>query len=44
MSISAGFTAWTAADVVKDDISALIEDADVSLFEAKESGRDRAKG
>ena len=44
VSISAGFAARTAENVVKDDISALIEDADVSLFEAKESGRNRAKG
>ncbi|MDW5285896.1 diguanylate cyclase [Alteromonas macleodii] len=44
VSISAGFAVWKATDVVEDDVAALIEDADVSLFEAKELGRNQAKG
>ena len=44
VSISAGFAVWKAADVVDDDYSALVEDADISLFEAKERGRNQAKG
>ena len=44
VSISAGFAVWKAADVVDDDYSALVEDADISLFEAKEHGRNQAKG
>ena len=44
VSISAGFAVWKATDVVEDDVAALIEDADISLFEAKELGRNQAKG
>ena len=44
VSISAGFAVWKAADVVDDDYSVLVEDADISLFEAKEHGRNQAKG
>ena len=44
VSISAGFAVWKAMDVVEDDVAALIEDADISLFEAKELGRNQAKG
>ena len=44
VSISAGFAVWKATDVVEDDMAALIEDADISLFEAKELGRNQAKG
>jgi len=44
VSISAGFAVWKAADVVDDDYSDLVEDADISLFEAKERGRNQAKG
>jgi len=33
-----------SGDVVDDDYSALVEDADISLFEAKERGRNQAKG
>lgn len=44
VSISAGFAVWKAIDVIDDDYSSLIEDADVSLFEAKELGRNQAKG
>ena len=44
VSISAGFAVWKASEVVQDNLAALIEDADVSLFEAKESGRNQAKG
>lgn len=35
VSISAGFAVWKASDLVEDDVAALIEDADISLFEAK---------
>ncbi|MDY6976597.1 MAG: diguanylate cyclase, partial [Pseudomonadota bacterium] len=44
VSISAGFAVWKAIEVAQDNFTALIEDADVSLFEAKESGRNQAKG
>lgn len=44
VSISAGYAVWKATDVIDDDYSALIEDADLSLFEAKELGRNQAKG
>ncbi|WP_334018483.1 diguanylate cyclase [Alteromonas sp. S015] len=44
VSISAGFAVWKASDVVEDDVAALIEEADISLFEAKELGRNQAKG
>ena len=44
VSISAGYAVWKATDVIDDDYSALIEDADISLFEAKELGRNQAKG
>jgi diguanylate cyclase (GGDEF)-like protein len=44
VSISAGFAVWKASDLVEDDVAALIEDADISLFEAKELGRNQAKG
>ena len=44
VSISAGFAVWKATDVVEEDVAALIEDADISLFEAKELGRNQAKG
>ncbi|TKB04149.1 diguanylate cyclase [Alteromonas portus] len=44
VSISAGFAVWKATDVVRDDLAALIEDADSSLFEAKELGRNQARG
>ena len=44
VSISAGFAVWKATDVVEDDVAALIEDADISLFEANELGRNQAKG
>ncbi len=44
VSISAGFAVWKACDVVEEDVAALIEEADISLFEAKELGRNQAKG
>lgn len=44
VSISAGFAVWKGTDAVKDDLTAFIEDADISLFEAKESGRNQARG
>ena len=44
VSISAGFAVWKATDVVEEDVAGLIEDADISLFEAKELGRNQAKG
>ncbi len=44
ISISAGYAVHNARDMVKSDVAALIEDADISLFEAKEMGRNRAKG
>lgn len=44
VSISAGFAVLKATEVAQDNFTALIEDADVSLFEAKESGRNQAKG
>ena len=44
VSISAGFAVWKATDVVDEDVAGLIEDADISLFEAKELGRNQAKG
>ena len=44
VSISAGYAVWKATDVVDEDSASLIEDADISLFEAKERGRNQAKG
>lgn len=44
VSVSAGFAVWNATEVVEDDLISLIEDADISLFEAKELGRNQAKG
>ena len=44
VSISAGFAVWKACDVVEENVAALIEEADISLFEAKELGRNQAKG
>ncbi|WP_394220722.1 diguanylate cyclase [Alteromonas gracilis] len=44
VSISAGFAAWDAAEVVEKNVAAMIEDADVSLFKAKEQGRNQAWG
>ena len=44
VSISAGYAVWKAADVVDENSASLIEDADISLFEAKERGRNQAKG
>ncbi|WP_334059299.1 diguanylate cyclase [Alteromonas sp. S005] len=44
VSISAGFAVLKATEVAQDNFTSLIEDADVSLFEAKESGRNQAKG
>ena len=44
VSISVGYAVRHARDVVEDDVSSLIEDADILLFEAKESGRNQAVG
>lgn len=44
VSISAGYTVWRATDVIEEGVEALIEDADVKLYEAKEQGRNQAKG
>jgi diguanylate cyclase (GGDEF)-like protein len=44
VSISAGYAAWDASDVIEKNVAALIEDADVSLYEAKKQGRNQAIG
>lgn len=44
VSISVGYAVRHAKDVVEDEVSSLIEDADVLLFKAKESGRNQAVG
>lgn len=44
VSISAGFACWDAVKVVEESLEALLEDADVNLFQAKEKGRNQAQG
>lgn len=44
VSISVGYAVRHAKDVIEDDVSSLIEDADLLLFKAKESGRNQAVG
>jgi len=44
VSISAGYTVWRATEIMEEGVEALIEAADVKLYEAKEQGRNRAIG
>ncbi|GEA07766.1 diguanylate cyclase response regulator [Alteromonas sp. KUL42] len=44
VSISVGYAVRHAKDVIDDEMNSFIEDADVLLFEAKESGRNQAVG
>ncbi|MEM7419215.1 MAG: diguanylate cyclase [Pseudomonadota bacterium] len=44
VSISVGYTVWQANKVAKEGVEALIEEADVKLFEAKEQGRNQVRG
>ena len=44
VSISAGYAVWDASDVIEKSVAALIENADVSLYEAKKQGRNQAIG
>ncbi|WDT87659.1 diguanylate cyclase [Alteromonas sp. 009811495] len=44
VSISVGYTVWQANKVAEEGVEALIEEADVKLFEAKEQGRNQVRG
>jgi diguanylate cyclase (GGDEF)-like protein len=44
VSISVGYTVWQANKVAQAGLEALIEEADVKLFEAKEQGRNQVRG
>ena len=44
VSISVGYTVWQANKVADEGVEALIEEADVKLFEAKEQGRNLVRG